>query len=74
MKFRLIIDNAKDEETIVIAHKKSQLTDRIEELVSGYSDDEFIMGYNDDEMRKLAFEEIECITIIDRKMNQREES
>ena len=68
MKFRLIIDKAKDEETIVIAHKKSQLTDRIEELVSGYSDDEFIIGYNDDKMRKLVFEEIECITIIDRKV------
>ena len=26
------------------------------------------MGYRDDEMRKLAFEEIECITVLDRKV------
>lgn len=26
------------------------------------------MGYNDDEMRKLEYSEIECITIIDRKV------
>ena len=26
------------------------------------------MGYRDDEMRKLTFEEIECITILDRKV------
>jgi DNA-binding LytR/AlgR family response regulator len=26
------------------------------------------MGYRDDEMRKLMFQEIECITIIDRKV------
>jgi DNA-binding LytR/AlgR family response regulator len=26
------------------------------------------MGYRDDEMRKLAFGEIECITILDRKV------
>jgi len=29
---------------------------------------EFIMGYRDDEMRKLTFGEIECITILDRKV------
>ena len=26
------------------------------------------MGYRDDEMRKLSFDEIECITVIDRKV------
>jgi len=26
------------------------------------------MGYRDDEMRRLAFQEIECITILDRKV------
>ena len=26
------------------------------------------MGYRDDEMRKLAFSEIECITVLDRKV------
>jgi DNA-binding LytR/AlgR family response regulator len=26
------------------------------------------MGYRDDEMRKLVFQEIECITILDRKV------
>ena len=68
MKYKLIIDKNADEEIIVIAHTPSSLTQQIEDLVCSYSGAESIMGYNDDEMRKLEFSEIECITIIDRKV------
>ena len=68
MKYKLIIDKNADEEIIVIVHTPSSLTQKIEDLVCSYSGAESIMGYNDDEMRKLEYSEIECITIIDRKV------
>ena len=68
MKYRLIIDKDAEEEIIVIAHGPSSLTQQIENLVCSYSGAESIMGYRDDEMRKLVFSEIECITVLDRKV------
>ena len=68
MKYKLIIDKNADEEIIAIVHAPSSLTQRIEDLVCDYSGAESIMGYSDDEMRKLTFQEIECVTIIDRKV------
>ena len=68
MKYKLIIDKNAEEEITVIAHSPSPLTQRIEDLICSYSGADSIMGYRDDEMRKLAFSEIECITIIDRKV------
>ncbi len=68
MKYKLIIDKNADEEIIAIVRAPSSLTQQIEDLVCSYSGAESIMGYNDDEMRKLEFSEIECITIIDRKV------
>ena len=49
-------------------HTPSSLTQQIENLVCNFSGTDSIMGYREDEMRKLAFEEIECITIQDRKV------
>lgn len=69
MKYRLIIDKDAEEEITVIAHSPSSLTEKIENLVRNYSgSDKIIIGQNDDEVRKLTFGEIECITIIDRKV------
>ena len=68
MKYTLIIDKDADEEITVIAHAPSSLTQQIEDLVYNYSGTTCIMGYRDDTMRKLAFSEIECITIFDRKV------
>ena len=68
MKYKLIIDKEAEEEIMVIAHAPSPLTQQIEDLVYSYSGADYIMGYRDDEMRKLAFSEIECITILDRKV------
>ena len=68
MKYKLIIDKNAEEEITVIAHAPSSLTQQIEDLVFTHSGQESIMGYRDDEMRKLAFSEIECITILDRKV------
>ena len=62
MKYRLVIDN------IAVVHAPSSLTEQIENLVCNYAGTDTIIGYRDDEMRKLTFREIECITIIDRKV------
>ncbi len=68
MKYKLIIDKNSDEEIIVIVHDPSSLTEQIENLVCSYSGADSIMGYREDEMRKLTFSEIECITVIDKKV------
>ena len=68
MKYKLIINKDADEEIIAIVHAPSSLTQQIENLFFSNSGADYMMGYRDDEMRKLAFEEIECITILDRKV------
>ena len=68
MKYKLIIDKDAEEELIAIVHAPSALTQQIENLICSYSGYESIIGYRDDEIRKLSFSEIECITILDRKV------
>ena len=68
MKYRLVIDKEAQEEVVAVVHAPSALTQQIENLIRSFSGPESIMGYRDDEMRRLAFREIECITIMDRKV------
>ena len=68
MKYKLIIDRNAEEEIIAIVHAPSSLTGEIEDLVRNYSGADFIMGYREEEMRKITFGEIECVTVIDRKV------
>ena len=68
MKYKLIIDKNVDEEIIAIVHSPSALTEQIENLVCSYTGNDCIIGYGEDEMRRLSFSDIECITIIDRKV------
>ena len=68
MKYKLIIDKDAEEEIVVTAHESSGLTEQIENLVREFSGTESIMGYTDDEVRKLSFNETECITVLERKV------
>ena len=68
MKYRLMIDPDAEEEIIAIVRAPSALTEQIENLVRGFSGTDCLMGYRDDELRKLTFQEIECITIQERKV------
>ena len=68
MKYRLIINKNREEEVIAVVHAPSELTRKIENLVSSFSGADYIIGYGEVEMRKLAFKEIECITISERKV------
>ena len=68
MKYKLIIDKAAEEEITAIVHAPSALTQQIENLIFSYSGADSIVGYREDETRKIAFAEISCITILDRKV------
>ena len=68
MKYRLIIDKSAEEEIIVTVHAPSSLTQQIEDLVSQYSGVNSILGYRENELRRLTFEEIECVTVMGRKV------
>ena len=68
MKYKLVIDKDAEEEVVVTVHAPSSLTEQIEDLVCNYFGTDCVMGYREEEMRKLAFQEIECITIINRKV------
>ena len=68
MKYKLIIDKDAEEEITAVVHAPSSLTEQIENLICSFSGADSIMGYREDEIRKLQFEEIECITILDRKV------
>ncbi|MBR4888371.1 MAG: LytTR family transcriptional regulator [Clostridia bacterium] len=68
MKYRLIIDKNAEEEIVAVVHAPSALTQQIENLVCSFSGADSIVGHREDERRKLTFEEIECITILERKV------
>lgn len=68
MKYKLIIDKNAEEEIIAIVHEPSSLTEQIENMVCSYTGADSITGHGEDEMRRLPFEEIECITILERKV------
>ena len=68
MNYKLIIDKTAEEQITVVAHGPSALTQQIEDLVRGTSGPDSIMGHREDGMRKLTFQEIECVTILDRKV------
>lgn len=67
MKFKLIIDKNAEEEIIMRVHAPSSFTKQIEQFIQTY-ESQHIIGTREDEICKLLFTEIECITIIDRKV------
>ena len=68
MKYKLIIDKNAEEEIIAVVHAPSDLTQQIENLVRGFSGADSILGHRDGQPRKLTFEQIECVTVLDRKV------
>ena len=68
MRYKLIIDKNAEEEIVATVHGPSELTQQIENLVRSHSGTDSILGFREDEMRRLAFSEIECITVLDRKV------
>lgn len=68
MKYKLIINKDAEEEIIAVVHAPSTLTQQIENLIVSFSGEDFLMGCRDEEIRKLPFQDIECITILNRKV------
>ena len=68
MKFKLMIDPDAQEEVIAVVHAPSELTQKIESLILSYNGRDTVVAYREDQMRKLRFSEIECITVLDRKV------
>ena len=67
MKFKLIIDNTKEEEVVATVHSPSALTARIEALILAQTGADRITGYTEDEVKILKFSDNECITVLDGK-------
>lgn len=63
MKFKLLIDERAEECVTVVAHKKSALTEEIENAVMRYSGSDSIVVISDKEIRSIVFSDIECISI-----------
>ena len=68
MKFKLIIDKERDEEIIAYVHSESELTRDIENLVLTYAGSDKLLVVGEDDIMYLSFGDIECITVIDRKI------
>ena len=68
MKYKLIIDKESEEQIIAIVQAPSEFTEQIENLVLAYTGKDKITGYTDDGITQLPFCDIECITVIDRRM------
>ena len=68
MKFKLIIDKENEEEIVARVHSESELTREIETLILSYDGSDSIWVMGDDELMCISFENIECITVIDRKI------
>ena len=66
MKFKLIIDNEKDEEVVATVHHRTALIDEIEALIFKHTDR--IPGYTEDDIKMLSVSEIECVTVQDGKL------
>ena len=68
MKFKLIIDQDKDEEIVATVHQSSALTEQLEALIQAYTGTDSVIGYREDEWRRIPFCQIECITVLDGKV------
>ncbi len=67
MEFKLIIDKEKEEEIVVTAHSANDFVAKIEDLVLVYNGSEELTVYDEGELLRLPFQEIDYITVIERK-------
>ncbi len=65
MKFKLIIDPRLEEQVVVTAHSRSDLTDALEAHVRSYSGADQIPGYTDGSLVLLKFTDIACVNVLE---------
>ena len=68
MKFKLIIDKTQEESVTVVAHAPSALIQELESLVYRYQGGDTLFGTGEHGMVHLSFSDIECVTILQRKV------
>ena len=68
MKFKLIIDKAKEESVTVIAHGPSSLVEEIESLVARHQGGDTLLCVGEHGIAKLHFDDIECVSIVQRRV------
>ena len=68
MKFRIIIDKDCEEEIVAKVHSANDFTQKIEDLVLSYVGSDYLTVQGDYEILTIKFVDIECITVIDRKL------
>lgn len=66
MKLKIVIDEACEEEVIIYAKKKSELIDKIEQLVIGSSLE--LLGYLNKEVIKIKVQDVYCFIAEDSKV------
>ena len=62
MKFRVIIDKAKEEEIVATVHQRTDLIDEIESLILRDEQTDALAAYQEDEIRLRELSDVECIT------------
>ena len=68
MEYKLVIDKNAPEQIVATVHAPSSLTRQIEDLVRKFSGAEYLVGYIDKETCRLPLSQIECITVIGRRV------
>ena len=68
MKYRIIIDEDAEEEIVARVHAPNGLTEQIGKLVDSYIGKQGITVSDEENIFVLDFADIECITVIDRRV------
>ena len=68
MKFKLIVDPKAEEQIVATVREPSALTEQIEALVMAYDGMDSLQGFCDGEFAQLSLADVECITVIDRRV------
>lgn len=68
MKFKLIVDPTAEEQIVATVHAPSALTEQIEALVLAQDSTDRLQAFCDGEIALLTLADVECITVIDRKV------
>lgn len=67
MQFKMIIDQTKDEEIVATVHAPSDLTEKIQQLISEYTGTDRVAAWLEDDIQMLPFSKIVCITVLEGK-------
>ena len=67
MKYKMIIDQTKDEEIVATVHAPSDLTEKIQQLISEYTGTDRVAAWLEDDIQMLPFSKIVCITVLEGK-------